>query len=251
MILGRKRRVLIVGTAILLCALISIGQASSLRERYNPARHRSRDALASERAVEPSDSHRVQPSGMLSRRAIDRLVRECFGGLLRPDTHTLAPGFVVGDFDGDGTNDLFVPARLARTLDKKDKSKLPFNYQDVLDPAAPASVALDLRRGDLAQVETWPLFAIVHGMDKATKGRCSASRGKFLLLFPMDKGTTALELFQGEGLPFGTIGDRKEDQPPPRLKGNAVLLLDSHREGLAIYWDGARYRWYPFNQFRK
>jgi hypothetical protein len=32
---------------------------------------------------------------------------------------------------------------------------------------------------------------------------------------------------------------------PPKLKGDALLFLDSKREGTAVYWDGTRYLWYP------
>lgn len=208
------------------------------------------DAVHDSTGAANRGTNKLKPSVSLSDREMESLVRTCFGGLLSAD-HTLTPSFVVGDFDGDGTQDLFVPVRLGRSVNRKNRSRTPFNYQEVLDPASPASVALNLRMGDLAIVENWPLFVVVHGLSKARMTRCSESRYKFLLLFAMNKGTTSIKLFNGKKLPRGTINDPKEDQPPPRLKGEAILLLDPDGEGSAIYWDGARYRWYPVNRLRK
>lgn len=186
-------------------------------------------------------------SSTLLERDVKSLISTCFSGLLKLDDNTLKPVFVLGDFNGDGRRDLFAPVRLARNVDAKNRSKPPFTYQQVLDPTSPASAALDLRLGDLAEVETWPLFSVVHDIDGAMSNRCSQAGGKYLLLFAMDNGTSRIRVFSRAKLPRGTIGDETEDEPPPRLRGAAILLLDNEGSGSALYWDGSRYRWYPYN----
>jgi hypothetical protein len=45
-------------------------------------------------------------------------------------------------------------------------------------------------------------------------------------------------------------GDEPEPIPPPALKGDAILLLRDDGAGEALYWDGERYRWYPYGDWR-
>jgi hypothetical protein len=178
----------------------------------------------------------------------DSLIRTCFSGLFRASQQRLTPNFVMGDFDGDGQNDLLVAVELARVVDRNDRGAPPFNFQEVLDSRSPASEALDLRMGNLQIFEMGPFFAVIHNIGRSPNISCSRAQNKFVLLFTMDKGTKTMRLFTGKKLPRGTIGDEKEDQPPPRLRGKAILLLDNQGSGTALYWEGTRYRWYPFQE---
>jgi hypothetical protein len=193
-----------------------------------------------------------QGSGDVERRSdqeVAALVDRCFAGYLRYDNRTLKRSFIEGDFDGDGSKDLFAAVQLAKKVNTNDKSKPPFIYQEVLDSTSPSSAALDLRLGNLGTVEVWPLFVVIRNVDKPAQKRCLLQNEKYLLLFPMDKGVSDMKLFMGQKLPAGTIGDPKEDDPPPALKGGAVLLLDPAGDGQAIFWGGGRFRWYPVNDF--
>jgi hypothetical protein len=166
--------------------------------------------------------------------------------LFKADTNAYTPAFAIGDFNGDGRPDLVVPVRPNRALNKKNKSKPPFIYQEVLDVGSSEQHALVLNMGDLAAVEVWPLLAIIHNIKRASLN-CSVRTDKYVLLFPPDQDATAIKIFQGRRLPPGTIGDPKEDSPPPQLKGDAILTVNARGDGTAVYWDGRRYRWYPFD----
>lgn len=178
---------------------------------------------------------------------LDSLIQHCFGSLLRISQQPLAPNFVIGDFNGDGRADALVAVVPARAIAGDDQSKTPFDFQEVLDSRSPAKVALNLKMGNLAVFQSGPLFAVMHDIARNKREPCSSSEKKFVLLFAMDKDTKTIKLYRDRKLPPGTIGDPDEDQPPPSLKGDAILLLNDRGSGTALYWDGLRYRWYPFN----
>lgn len=186
-----------------------------------------------------------------SNQEVAALVDRCFGGYVRYDTKTLKRSFIEGDFDGDGSKDLFAAVQPGKKVNINDRSKPSFIFQEVLDSPSPASVALDLRLGNLGLVEVWPLFVVIRNVDKPASSRCLLSNEKYLLLFPMNKGVNYMTLFKGQKLLAGTIGDASEDSPPPVLKGDAVLLLDPAGDGQAIFWGKGRFRWYPVNDFKE
>jgi len=189
----------------------------------------------------------AKPANILSSKDVESLVQSCFDGLFLVGSSGLSPDFVEGDFDGDGIPDVFVPVRLARVVNRNDKSEPPFTFRSVLDPASSSRHELKLKMGDLSVPGAEPFFVILHRLGADNPNRCPARSQKFVLLFGMDKGTSKIELFHGKRLRPGTIYDPKEDQPPPRLHGDAILLLDDKGRGTALYWDGSRYRWYPVN----
>ena len=193
-----------------------------------------------------SSSNKELQSTRLSAEQVELVVNDCFKGLFRVDT-SLNPSFVLGDFDDDGTPDLFAAVRLAQRIRIDDKSDPSFNFQTVIDSTSRADVALKLKTGDLARPKDGRFWVVLHqpGLGKVT--RCPSKLQTFVLLFPGDKGISTLRTLHGKRLPPGTIGDPKEDEPPPRLRGDAILLLDDKSYGEALYWDGSRYRWYPFN----
>jgi hypothetical protein len=190
---------------------------------------------------------RQKQDRVFSQQEVESLVHQCFDGLFRGDTTTLAPGFVVGDFDGDMVPDLFVTVRRTRSIDVGDSTQPPFNLQDVLDSTSSATAVPPPRMGDLGRGEDRLFFVVLHHFAADTQAQCPSKLQKFVLLFATDKGNTTIKVFHGKKLPPGTIGDPKEDQPPPLLKGDAILLVDDESIGQALFWDGKRYRWYPFN----
>ena len=191
-------------------------------------------------------SSREGQSKTFSQQDVDSLIDRCFDGLFGVDT-TLTPHFIVADFDNDGAPDLFVAVRRAKIVRIQDKSEPPFKFQDVIDPESPASAALKLTMGDLGRPKDGRFWVVLHNLHTGKVAQCPSKQRKFVLSFPGGKGISTIRVFHGKKLPFGTIGDAKEDEPPPELKGDAILLLDDQSYGEALYWDGSRYRWYPFN----
>lgn len=178
--------------------------------------------------------------------SLTQLVGKCLGGTFQIDADVVKPFWLTGDFDGDGAQDVAVTVRLARTVNPKDRSKPPFNYQMLLDSASPATESLDLRMGDLGLGEYWPILVVFHRVSETKPGNCPQGQDIYVLNEALDK-KGSMHIYRGKKLPPGTIGDPKEDQPPPSLKGAAILLFHKDTKwGMAFYWDGARYRWYPY-----
>jgi hypothetical protein len=194
----------------------------------------------------PDRDNRAQRD--LSESQIEPLINKCFANLFSLSSHGLSPPFVVGDFNGDGMQDLFVPVRFVGSIKPSNSAKPNFNLEMVLGTGGlPKDKAFyDLRLGDLS-VDNGQYFVVIHGAAGIPLSICPSVRNRFVLIYAMDKGSIGIRLYGGKRLPPGTIGDPKEDQPPPMLKGKAIVLLDSHKIGTALYWDGSRYRWYPFN----
>jgi hypothetical protein len=238
---------------IFVCALITTGERTLFSLGTVPASQQKirQTRIAQGSAAEVrSPPNQTKPSTTVSEHDVKSLIESCFGGLFRLDKSALSPAYVSGDFDGDGVDDLFVTAQLARKVSKTDKSVPPFNLQNVFGtgPLPQDRAYYDLRMDTLALAGEGkgPLFLLVHGFPKRA-GRCQGNEKLSVLMFAMYKGTTTIRVFKAKRLPRGTIGDPKEDQPPPRLKGTAILLLDKAGSGTALYWDGSRYRWYPYH----
>ena len=225
--------------------LDNINQAACAAASLDSSDIRLANSNGRERQVEGAT--RQKQDMMLSQQEVESLVHQCFDGLFRADTSTLAPGFVVGDFDGDKIPDLFVTVRRTRSIDVGDTSQPPFNLQDVLHAASAANALPTPTMGDIGRGEDRLFYVILHHLAADTKVQCPSKLQRFVLFFATDKGNTKIRVFHGTKLPPGTIGDPKEEQPPPRLKGDAILLVDDESIGQALFWDGSQYRWYPFN----
>ncbi|HXI62175.1 MAG TPA: FG-GAP repeat protein [Pyrinomonadaceae bacterium] len=149
---------------------------------------------------------------------------------------TRAPSFVVGDFNGDGSEDLAV-------VTKATESSLPEINNELAnwileDPRAipiPGSKAAnELQRPKPVQVEkTDSLLAIIHGVG-AQGWRNREARQTFLLR--NGAGTHML---------VRSIADLRRDPATPRLpplRGDAISETMNGHRGL-IFWTGAKYSW--------
>jgi hypothetical protein len=149
---------------------------------------------------------------------------------------TRAQSFVVGDFNGDGSEDLAV-------VTKPNESSLPEINNELAnwileDPRAipiPGSKAAnELQRPKPIQVEkTESLLAIIHGVG-AQGWRNREARQTFLLR--NGAGTNMLAR---------SIADLRREPTTPRLpplRGDTISETMNGRRGL-IFWTGAKYSW--------
>jgi hypothetical protein len=169
-----------------------------------------------------------------------------FAGMVAVDTVQMHPHFMVGDFDGNGKSDLVVIGRLVSATPERAEGG---SHMHVYVPMGTGMkpVPRDIRmsadllatwRGEGAQL-------VIHDFRRATS---SPRRENALLLFSAN-GESVLRLERGPLKPAIT-GDEPEPIPPPALKGDAILLLRDDGAGEALYWDGERYRWYPYGDWR-
>lgn len=219
------------------------GRASEVKDQGTPSPPMvSQSPRGAQRT--PENRAQTQDPPKLPAEQVKTLIEKGFGGLFRLDEQTVTPHYLTGDFNGDGVADLCVVARLGHDLDAGDKSSPTFMLY------APLGAGMDARKyehkftlGDLSHYADDMLLVIMHGArERGWEGNEPSQ--KFALLSAMDAGVNRMSLHKGALKP-ASIGDADEDLPPPRLKGDAILIT-YRGEGTAIYWDGARYRWYPF-----
>ncbi|HEX7723056.1 MAG TPA: hypothetical protein VF397_12915 [Pyrinomonadaceae bacterium] len=151
---------------------------------------------------------------------------------------TRAPSFVVGDFNGDGSEDLAI-------VSKANESSLPEINNELAnwileDPRAipiPGSKAAnELQRPKPVKVEkTNSLLAIIHGVG-AQGWRNREARQSYLLR--NGAGTNILVRSAGE-----LQRDSANSRLPP-LRGDAISETMNGHHGL-IFWTGAKYAWSP------
>lgn len=174
------------------------------------------------------------------------IVAREFGGLLQVDEMSVKPGFLTGDFNGDGVEDIFVVARLSQLPTIEDNSELPFQLDN---PPGTASgkvnnePMLKSTMSNLARFRNELVQIVIHGAPSGWAGSITRQQ-KFVLLHAMDYGTTKMKTFHGS-LKLARAGDEQDMVTPPSLVGDAILLLGRDNSGTALYWDGSRYRWYP------
>src|SRR5262249_13198062 len=147
---------------------------------------------------------------------VEWLLSNCFDGLFAIDPAGLSPEFVVGDFNGDGEADVFLPVRLTRDTNR-DHQEPNFLIQIVFDggPLPKDRGYYDFGLKDLTRDHLRPYLIVVHSVARIISQRCPPRQDKFVLLFAIDQGSEKIKLFHGKRLPPGTIGDKKEDRPPP------------------------------------
>ncbi|MBD0318723.1 MAG: hypothetical protein ICV87_00210 [Gemmatimonadetes bacterium] len=169
-----------------------------------------------------------------------RIVREEFDGLVEVDSVQMRPAYLVGDFDGDGRSDLVVIGLLSASGARTTRPLRAYNPlgtgMDAKADGEPFSAEeLRERHGDNVQ-------AVIHGFREPRGAR---RRDNVISLLPV-RSETELRRFRGT-LNLAVAGDEPEPIPPPKLLGDAILLLYDDGTGSALYWDGERYRWYPYD----
>jgi hypothetical protein len=173
----------------------------------------------------PADLRAPQPSEVVQ--AVYRAFPEAL-----PVDAVSAQWAVVGDFNGDGSPDLAVPARaLGTQLPLINSEWRNWILQDPRADPPPADRQASVPR--VAAHEDEPLLAIVHGLG-AEGWRNPDARQAYLLT-----AVTAGRLNVG---PPSRLAPARRGAPVPHLRGD--LIYDASRRHF-LYWTGARYAWHP------
>lgn len=189
----------------------------------------------------PPEGALVAADTSLTTEYVRAVLRREFSGLVELDSVQMRPAYLVGDFDGDGKRDLVVIGRLGTSTAVGGRppglrayvplgTGMEVRQSDSRYPAA----RLHRRRGDVVQ-------AVIHGFREPSGAR---RRDNVIVLLAV-RSETVLRRFRGP-LNLTVAGDEPEPIPPPKLLGDAILLLYDDGTGSALYWDGERYRWYPY-----
>jgi hypothetical protein len=186
-----------------------------------------------------------------SREVVTKAVQTDFGDLFALNAQrrnqNIHPGFVTGDFNGDGKMDLAALVsiqtdELKRRLAKDPHFSIPaLTMTKALGKGVSASEArsAQLTFEELAQnFQESILLLILHDF-----GRSGPLAPRFALVDFCNNGDVTM-MVSRKPLKRAPAGDSPVTAPP-RLKGDALLFLDARGEGTAVYWDGARYLWYP------
>jgi hypothetical protein len=165
-------------------------------------------------------------------------LRRAFGGTVRPAG---APQVLVGDFNGDGVEDVAVPVspRPDRLADLND-DLANWRVQDALAPeppeVPPASPASPTPPVPVAVRPEEVLLAVVHGY--GPRGwRDQQARQCYLV-----RHATGAPLETRPRTDLLRHARRRPDEP--KLAGDVILASMGTRAGF-VYWTGARYAWHP------
>jgi len=149
---------------------------------------------------------------------------------------TQAPSFVVGDFNGDGSEDLAVVSKESETsLGEINNELANWILEDPRTVPIPGTKAAnELQRPKPVKVEkTDSLLAIIHGV--GPQGwRNREARQAFLLR--SGAGTNIMVRFASD-----LRSDSSNSKLPP-FRGDAIRETINGRHGL-IFWTGAKYAW--------
>ncbi len=161
-------------------------------------------------------------------------LRRAFGGAVRPAG---APRGLVGDFNGDGSEDVAVPvSAIPDRLGELNDALANWRVQDALaEPAAPGPPAPSSPAdGTVGPQEV--LLAVVHGYGR-TGWRDDRARQCYLV-----RHATGAPLEARPRTDLLRYVRRLPDEP--RLGGDVIVASVGRRAGF-VYWTGARYTWHP------
>jgi hypothetical protein len=151
---------------------------------------------------------------------------------------TRAPAFLVGDFNGDGSEDIAIMTRASDdALAQLNNELANWTLEDPKEVPIPGTPAANqLARPKPVKVEkSDALLAIIHGV--GPQGwRNRDARQTYLL--KNAAGTTV----QAQTADELRSSSSKQNLPP--LKGDGIAEAIDGRRGL-IFWTGARYAWAP------
>ncbi|MDQ6654156.1 MAG: hypothetical protein M3Y84_15625 [Acidobacteriota bacterium] len=169
---------------------------------------------------------------------VKEVVARVFEKVAAPDT-TSNPGFLIGDFNGDGSEDIAVVVKpnegmlpqinneLANwTLE--DPERLVFSTRQLaVREIPPKPVPVQVHKGD-------SLLAIIHGV--GPQGwRNPEARQAFLLKNGAGANMTSQSAKE--------LRNSKDKQKMPTVRGDGIRQSIGHQSGL-VYWTGAKYGWY-------
>jgi hypothetical protein len=144
---------------------------------------------------------------------------------------------VVGDFNGDGSPDLAVPARaLSERLPQINGEWRNWILDDPHAPPVPADPRALVER--VVAHENEPLLAVVHGLGNA--GWRNPDARQAYLIIAAD--AARLTVLAADRVPPVMARRGWARQRQPHLRGDLLYDAAAHR---FLYWTGARYAWYP------
>jgi len=184
--------------------------------------------------------------------AVQKIVQDEFGGVFAISAERrnqkINPAFVIGDFNSNGTSDLAVlvsvkPDELHRRLER-DSRFMPvgLTITKVLGQGMSAAADANSARINLAELakEFRESILLLILPDFGEPGPLVP---RFALADFCNNGEITMSVSR-EPLHRAAAGDAPVTNPP-RLKGDALLFLDSKHEGTAVYWAEKQFLWYP------
>jgi FG-GAP repeat len=161
-------------------------------------------------------------------------VARVFAKTATPDT-SLHPGYVVGDFNGDGFEDLAVAVKVGEGYLGEINNELANWVLEDPRNVATRTATTPMPPGKPARAEKGDtLLAIIHGVG-AQGWRAPEAKQTFLL----KNGAGSNMLVKSpEGL-----RSAKGDPKLPLLKGDIINETTGNGSGL-VFWTGAKYAWY-------
>jgi hypothetical protein len=232
---------------VTLLLLASCRSSSHSAESHQPVSNTPANTNQSE-----YKSTRESSQGALTAKEIQELLMTELGGLFRYDEKTVFPSYMVGDLNGDEVKDIIIIARLIEDGELNKISQLPFNLDKPLGAGVNSKQDVttgELTLEDLKRYTNEPVVIILHGVP-GNLWRTNQPQKRFVLLDAMHNDTKTMKLSRGRIKP-AFAGDERKRVPPPSLKGDAILFIAPDDTGLAVYWDGQRYRWYPLKEVPK
>jgi hypothetical protein len=181
----------------------------------------------------PTPTPASKPSAPPNPNEIRDTVARVFDKAATPDV-SLSPGFAVGDFNGDGSEDLAVAVKASEgslsdinselanwSLEDPRKTPLPS-----LSNRVPPSKRAHVEKGDT-------LLAIIHGVG-AEGWRAAEAKQTYVL-----KNAAGSNL-----LAQSSEATRKASHKLPQLRGDVLHETIAGKAGI-IFWTGAKYAWSP------
>ncbi|HYX31043.1 MAG TPA: hypothetical protein VE863_21080 [Pyrinomonadaceae bacterium] len=149
---------------------------------------------------------------------------------------TSAPTFLVGDFNGDGSEDIAVITKPNEdSLGEINNELANWVLEDPHDVPIPGTKATDIKPKPVRAEKADTLLAIIHGAG-AQGWRNNQARQTFLLRNAAGADATVQTL--------NTLRTASFKQKLPPLRGDAILETVNGHRGL-IFWTGAKYSWAP------
>ncbi len=154
-----------------------------------------------------------------------------------PET-TIAPGFVVGDFNGDGSEDLAVVTKAsADSLGEINNELANWVLEDPRSVPIPGTSLTNrtLAPKPIRAEKGDTLLAIIHGA--GAKGwRNPEAKQTFLLKNGAGSNMSVLAL-------KSLLASKSKAKLPP-MRGDTISQTIGGKPGI-LFWTGAKYAWYP------
>lgn len=244
-----SRRIIVQAVSLLTAAVLFVSMPGCADSKRTDAESAARNAQPPASAAESSPTSAVTPAPTQApprpelSEASPADLRECVRRVYRAAVNVedgRPDGYVTGDFNGDGSQDIAVVVRpgrgrLGEINDELANWILEDPHEDPLQAVTSAASRPRERppRAQVAQGEL--LLAVIHG-HKADGWRNPAATQTYLLRNAvggeLKKKTRTEALF--------ALGP---DARPPYLTGDVISETLAREQGF-LYWDGAKYIWH-------